>query len=47
MGEQLKEENGEIPCPLCNPMDAEQTLRAKLLRESFPNWPWLLQEVLT
>ena len=43
--EQFKGKVDISSCVWCNPLDEEQTLRAELLRDPVPNWPWILQEV--
>ena len=38
VGEQLKRKMHIYTCPLYNPLDGEETLRAELLRNPVPNW---------
>ena len=45
MGEQFKGKINISPCPRCNPLDKEQTLRAELLCNLVANCLWVLQEV--
>ena len=43
----LKGKMGISPCPLYNPLDVEQMLRANFPRGPVSNWSRVLQEVPT